>query len=925
MSTSVFSYPAPYTYYPDSDTFNAFANVAAYTINAVRDENSQIKSLFLGASSNVVVEAAKALDMYVSSDLNLYTTTPSNATSKRIDDMILNISRSFDCNTTFISSTAKHNLAFTTCNTINLGSLVVDVSQGSNDVIYTNKTSLVLSNNTSITGNLKVLNNLVTYGSVFGRDVNMWNTKSNATVSNDMSQVGYGFRINSNTDQLELIKHVRFKDDKSVEQKIAVFGYTNPGYTASSDVSYLVFNNLNGVGTALSNGQSIVPMTSPLDNHMFVNSTTSNVGVGQVAPQYKLDVKGTGHFTGQLTLDSGIALTGSIIPTADQVYNLGSPDYKFKSLYVASNTIFIGDYAVSASPTGLVIKNSLTNVIIPNNTPAQTTDLVNVTSSVILATATAVRTANDKGIAASNAAFAVQGIAAAASNNAASANSTAIAASNVAYGISSTATQAQTIAISASNIAIAAQQDARAASNVAYSLNNSVTSAQTNASIASSNAATSLQIASSASNIASPLSNVAYGAQTAAAVAQTTASTAQTAASSAQTAASAAQSTATAASNVAYATSNFSYPLSNVAYNNQTRSIAASNVAYGAQTAAAAAQTTATTAQTTASTAQTTASTAQTTASTAQTTATSAQTTATAASNNSFTKVSSQWVTNATNIYTNCNVGIGIVTPSVAFDVVGSIKASGNANVQGDITVGGNLTVNGTTTTVNTQNLLVSDNLITLNSSLSTAPPAFLWGGIEVNRGTSPDYYFVFQESSSLFKVGLSNNLQAVATREDAPSTNAIATWNPTNKGFVTYTNNVISPAGYIGVGTANPTYPIHVTSSASSVSIHAAFDIVAFSDRRVKTDFLPISNALEKVNRINGYTFIRSDVDDVNQKRIAGVIAQEVKEVLPEVVHEDSAGMYSVAYGNMAALFIEAIKELSAKVDSLDAKLQTN
>jgi hypothetical protein len=265
------------------------------------------------------------------------------------------------------------------------------------------------------------------------------------------------------------------------------------------------------------------------------------------------------------------------------------------------------------------------------------------------------------------------------------------------------------------------------------------------------------------------------------------------------------------------------------------------------------------------------------------------------------------------------------VTPSVAFDVVGSIKASGNANVQGDITVGGNLTVNGTTTTVNTQNLLVSDNLITLNSSLSTAPPAFLWGGIEVNRGTSPDYYFVFQESSSLFKVGLSNNLQAVATREDAPSTNAIATWNPTNKGFVTYTNNVISPAGYIGVGTANPTYPIHVTSSASSVSIHAAFDIVAFSDRRVKTDFLPISNALEKVNRINGYTFIRSDVDDVNQKRIAGVIAQEVKEVLPEVVHEDSAGMYSVAYGNMAALFIEAIKELSAKVDSLDAKLQTN
>jgi hypothetical protein len=99
-------------------------------------------------------------------------------------------------------------------------------------------------------------------------------------------------------------------------------------------------------------------------------------------------------------------------------------------------------------------------------------------------------------------------------------------------------------------------------------------------------------------------------------------------------------------------------------------------------------------------------------------------------------------------------------------------------------------------------------------------------------------------------------------------------------------------------------------------VSIQAGFDIVAFSDARVKEDLAPITDALEKINNITGYTYKRKD-NDAN-KRVAGVVAQEVKEVLPEVVHEDANGMMSVAYGNMSALLIEAIKELKRENDAL-------
>jgi hypothetical protein len=93
--------------------------------------------------------------------------------------------------------------------------------------------------------------------------------------------------------------------------------------------------------------------------------------------------------------------------------------------------------------------------------------------------------------------------------------------------------------------------------------------------------------------------------------------------------------------------------------------------------------------------------------------------------------------------------------------------------------------------------------------------------------------------------------------------------------------------------------------------SVRASGDITAFSDARVKTNLVRIPNALEKVLQLNGYTFTRTDVDDT--KRYMGVIAQDVAKIIPEVVQGDDATGFSVAYGNITALLIEAIKELAA------------
>jgi hypothetical protein len=127
----------------------------------------------------------------------------------------------------------------------------------------------------------------------------------------------------------------------------------------------------------------------------------------------------------------------------------------------------------------------------------------------------------------------------------------------------------------------------------------------------------------------------------------------------------------------------------------------------------------------------------------------------------------------------------------------------------------------------------------------------------------------------------------------------------------VAQTRMVINTSGNVGIGTTAPTHPLHVATNVNNVSIQANSDIVAFSDARVKTDLAPITDALTKISSITGYTYLRLDQESTTNKRLAGVVAQEVKEVLPEVVHEDADGMMSVAYGNMSALLIEAIKEL--------------
>jgi hypothetical protein len=217
--------------------------------------------------------------------------------------------------------------------------------------------------------------------------------------------------------------------------------------------------------------------------------------------------------------------------------------------------------------------------------------------------------------------------------------------------------------------------------------------------------------------------------------------------------------------------------------------------------------------------------------------------------------------TNVMSIRSDGNVGIGTTTPAVKLDVNGSANFSGNVAIS-------------------------ATNSLSFGSLSRQMLNLF---------GTS---YGIGVQSSTVY------------TRSDGggfawfrSGTHSDTQYNAGSGGTVDMVLNL----GTLGLGTTNPSssYKIHAVGK-----IFATDDIIGFSDKRLKYNLNIIEDALSKIHKLNGYTF---DMDGCNKTR-TGLIAQEVLEILPEAVHKDENGYYSLAYGNLAGFFVEAIKEIDKK-----------
>lgn len=193
---------------------------------------------------------------------------------------------------------------------------------------------------------------------------------------------------------------------------------------------------------------------------------------------------------------------------------------------------------------------------------------------------------------------------------------------------------------------------------------------------------------------------------------------------------------------------------------------------------------------------------------------------------------------------------------------------------------------------------LVSGNLTT-----GQATPTFFIDRVndKIGIGGVPDITGVEADPATSNVLQVTGNMLATRYHGDGSTLTGIESskWALTNDG--------INRVGNVGIG------GLASATAATKLYVHgdilATGDVTASSDRRLKTDIKRIENALDKVCSLGGYTYV------MNDKPSSGLIAQEVLEVLPEVVHGSEETNYSLAYGNIVGLLVEAIKELKEKI----------
>jgi trimeric autotransporter adhesin len=139
----------------------------------------------------------------------------------------------------------------------------------------------------------------------------------------------------------------------------------------------------------------------------------------------------------------------------------------------------------------------------------------------------------------------------------------------------------------------------------------------------------------------------------------------------------------------------------------------------------------------------------------------------------------------------------------------------------------------------------------------------------------------------------------------------------------VTITNN----SGEGATPTISIGQAVATNSAVAFASVSATGDIVAYSgsDKRLKNNIINISDAVTKVRKLNGVTWKwNDDVNEVTKTApTTGLIAQEVQEVLPEVVNEREDGYLGIDYSKMVGLLVEAIKEQQNQIDSLTIEIE--
>lgn len=311
------------------------------------------------------------------------------------------------------------------------------------------------------------------------------------------------------------------------------------------------------------------------------------------------------------------------------------------------------------------------------------------------------------------------------------------------------------------------------------------------------------------------------------------------------------------------------------------------------------------------------------------------------ATSGTITTVNSTTI-NATNLYANL--------------IDADMFTANGGSITGNFSITGDFTVTGTQFVVNVTDYSLTDSMIDIGTTADGRPLIVDDGferGLLINHYNTPSNPIPAGQQAgdnhSFF--GICNTVGTnkgdfVFVTNVAPNYNVIVSGSlhnipmPGTAGSTTAWGNISVGSTKINGTLTVPNEPVTfkgltITDLGADIKgsvlidgeLNVYEDITAFyvtpSDIRLKTNVSKIDNSLDKVLKINGYSYNWNDIGvkkyhrNKNDQDI-GVIAQELEQIIPQAVYNDKDGYKTVAYDKIIPLLIESIKDLKREIDEL-------
>jgi hypothetical protein len=295
-------------------------------------------------------------------------------------------------------------------------------------------------------------------------------------------------------------------------------------------------------------------------------------------------------------------------------------------------------------------------------------------------------------------------------------------------------------------------------------------------------------------------------------------------------------------------------------------------------------------------------------------------------------------------IFTGGNVGIGTTSPQERLHVSGISRFDfGGARQVNLSTPGGHPGIISFADNGHRRDIIFDSNRIRLETSSSSSTP-LEGNGLTIDEAGKVGVGTIFPQQKlhvvglSRFDLGGSKQINIttpsahsgiIAFAENGHRRDVI--FDNSSIRLATSTSSSLPPQGNgltidefgsVGVRTTNPSATLDVVGN-----IEVNGTVVHGSDIRLKKNIQSIDGAMDKVLKLRGVEFEwkkdESRNTDPEEGTQIGFIAQEVESIVPEIVRSDAEGYKFVAYANVGALLIEAIKEQQKIIEGQTEELR--